>query len=114
MNELYKFENGVLVETLRDGSLDATRVEEHSEDVGVEKHLPVVIEEGEELLVKVGEVPHPMEEDHWIEWIEVISEDAVHRKYLKPGMKPEARFPKPRSHFYVREHCNKHGLWARR
>lgn len=71
-----------------------------------EKHIPVI----EENKVKVGSVEHPMEEKHFIEWIEATSEDGeTARIFLKPGQKPEADFSfKPVS---AREYCNVHGLW---
>ncbi len=111
MHDIYTL-NGRLVENLSSEALDAERVEEKT--VGVEKHLPVVTEDGDEVIVNVGDVPHPMEDDHWIEWIELVADDGVMRKHLKPGDQPEARFPKPRGAYYAREHCNKHGLWARK
>ena len=84
---------------------------ENTTDGAKEKHVPVVeIQEGR-VLVKVGSVAHPMEEKHYIEWIELISGDKAFRKFLKPGDKPEATFCKPDGSFTVREYCNIHGLW---
>ena len=77
------------------------------EDTGYEKHLPTV--EGN--VVKVGSVPHPMEDGHYIAWIEALGDDWRHIKYLKPGDKPEAEFP--RIPGKVRAYCNIHGLWER-
>ena len=80
-----------------------------------EKHAPVVEEVGENRIrVKVGAVEHPMEDDHYIEWIEVITKnnDRVLRKYLKPGQKPEVMFTIRKPEFYVRMYCNIHGLWV--
>ena len=82
------------------------------EDAGKEKHLPVV-EVGEKIVVRVGEVKHPMEENHYIEWIELITENKVYRKYLKPGDEPEAEFEVVTGKFSVREYCNVHGLWIK-
>ena len=59
-------------------------LKEKTEDVGKEKHVPVVKKTGESVKVKVGSVPHPMEEKHFIEWIELIADDQVYRKFLKP------------------------------
>jgi len=59
-------------------------LEPKTEDVGKEKHVPVV-EIGEKVVVRIGSVPHPMEENHYIEWIDVITKDAVYRKYLQTG-----------------------------
>ena len=81
--------------------------EEHTEDPEKgEKHLPVI--KGNK--VKVGSVEHPMEEAHYIEWIEATSEKGeTCKKFLKPGEKPGAEFPfTPVS---AREYCNLHGLW---
>jgi len=86
-------------------------------DATTEKHVPVIEEVDNGILVKVGSVPHPMEEQHYIEWIELLlGEKMVCRVYLAPGDKPEVLFPKcphgtPASEFGAREHCNVHGLW---
>jgi len=80
-------------------------------DVGKEKHVPV-IEAGERAVkVKVGDVPHPMEEKHYIEWIEVITDGDGCRQFLKPGDKPEAEFDIKSRKVAAREYCNIHGLW---
>ncbi len=84
---------------------------ENTTDGAKEKHVPVVeIQEGR-VLVKVGSLAHPMEEKHYIEWIELIAGDKAFRKFLKPGDKPEASFCRPDGAFTVREYCNIHGLW---
>jgi superoxide reductase len=62
--------------------------------------------------VKIGDVPHPMEEDHYIEWIELITETQTCKKFLKPHDAPEAAFQVTEMPIKVREHCNVHGLWA--
>jgi len=89
------------------------RLVENTVDAAVEKHVPVVekIEGG--YLVKVGSVPHPMGDDHWIEWIELASEDDtfVQRKILKPTDKPEVEFKTDAANVVAREYCNLHGLW---
>ena len=85
---------------------------ENTVDAATEKHVPVVekIENG--IKVKVGEVTHPMEDDHYIEWIEVIQADGkAYRKFFKPGEAPEAEFCCIEDGAMVREYCNKHGLW---
>ena len=81
---------------------------ENTTDAAQEKHVPVVEDQEKGILVKVGEVPHPMEEDHYIEWIEIISEDKTVRKTFKPGDKPEKKFCLKGK---VRAYCNLHGLW---
>jgi len=67
-------------------------LEEKVEEEGMEKHLPVVEEVDEGVKVKVGEKEHPMEEKHYIEWIEVLTEDGAYRVFLEPGDKPEVVF----------------------
>ena len=86
-------------------------LEEKTEDVGQEKHVPVIEKTERRTRVKVGEVPHPMEEGHFIEWIELIADDKVYRKFLKPGDKPEAEFELKAEKIEAREYCNIHGLW---
>ncbi|MBR3603776.1 MAG: desulfoferrodoxin [Elusimicrobiaceae bacterium] len=81
-------------------------------EASTEKHIPVIekIEGG--FKVKVGEVEHPMIDLHYIEWIELITEDGlVLRKHLKPGDKPEAVFMCDATRVTAREYCNLHGLW---
>jgi len=85
---------------------------ENTVDAAKEKHIPVVeiIEHG--IKAKVGSVAHPMEADHYIEWIEVIETDGkAYRQFLKPGQPPEAEFCCIAKGATVREYCNKHGLW---
>jgi superoxide reductase len=86
---------------------------ENSVDASKEKHVPVFKQESDNLNVKVGSIPHPMEENHYIEWIEVIDEKGgALRKFLKPGEGPEADFCiKTKGKLTVREYCSVHGLW---
>jgi len=84
---------------------------EKTEDVGKEKHVPVVERTSTGVLVKVGSVAHPMEEKHYIQWIEVHVDGKVYRAFLKPGDKPEAEFPITSGSLEIREYCNIHGLW---
>ena len=88
-----------------------TLLTENSKEAAVEKHIPVIekIEDG--YLVKVGAVEHPMVPEHYIEFIEVHTENKIYRKYLKPGEKPVAEFKLDEEVLYVREYCNLHGLW---
>jgi len=85
---------------------------ENTVDAAKEKHVPVA-ESGEGgLKVKVGSVAHPMEEKHYIEWVEVIdAQGKAYRQFLKPGDAPEAVFCVPAGTYTVREYCNLHGLW---
>lgn len=84
---------------------------ENTVDAAYEKHVPVVEKADGKVTVKVGSVEHPMEEKHYIEWIEVIVDNKLYRKYLKPGDKPEAVFNIADGSIIVREYCNLHGLW---
>ena len=80
-------------------------------DASKEKHVPVIEKAEHGIKVKVGSAPHPMEEKHYIEWIEVIDGDRVQRQHLKPNQAPEATFMVDGGTVVVREHCNLHGLW---
>lgn len=84
---------------------------EKTEDSGFEKHVPVIEKTEQGILVKVGSVPHPMEDAHYIEWIELIADGKSCRKFLKPGEKPEALFEVIAEKITAREYCNIHGLW---
>ena len=89
-------------------------VTENTVDAAVEKHIPVVEEKDGDLLVKVGEVEHPMLEEHYIQWIEVITKDGqVLRKFINPNEKPFATFKVNGELDRVREYCNLHGLWSK-
>lgn len=80
-------------------------------DASQEKHVPVIEKVAGGVKVKVGSAPHPMEEKHYIEWIEVIADGKAYREFLKPGEVAEATFNITTDKFEVREHCNLHGLW---
>jgi superoxide reductase len=84
---------------------------EKTADVGLEKHVPVIEKTEAGVKVKVGSIPHPMEEKHYIEFIELIADGAVYRKHLKPGDAPEAEFAVKAANVWAREYCNIHGLW---
>jgi len=87
-------------------------LEENTVDAAEEKHVPVIEKMENGVKVKVGEVPHPMEEDHHIEWIEIIADGRSYRKFLKPGDVPEAEFEISAGEITAREYCNLHGLWS--
>lgn len=84
---------------------------ENTSDGAREKHVPVIEKVPGGWRVTVGAVVHPMEEKHYIEWIELIADDKVYRRHLKPGDKPEAIFAVEASSLIAREYCNLHGLW---
>ncbi|HON57184.1 MAG TPA: desulfoferrodoxin [bacterium] len=91
-----------------------TLQKENTVEASVEKHKPVVEKISNGSKVKVGSVAHPMEDKHYIEWIEIINGDYVNRKYLKPGDAPEADFYlTPKDSHIVRAYCNLHGLWKK-
>ncbi len=110
---------GAMVEVLRGGGgkltccgKDMRLLKEKTADKTTEKHVPVVEKSGNGIVVKVGTVPHPMDDDHLIEWIEAVTDDGVFRKFLKPGAPPEVEFNVQESDVKsAREFCNKHGLW---
>ena len=84
---------------------------ENTVDAAKEKHVPVIEKVDGGFKVKVGDVAHPMEEKHWIEFIEIIADGKVYRQYLNPGDKPEAGFMIAANQVTAREYCNLHGLW---
>ncbi|MCD6413846.1 MAG: desulfoferrodoxin [Elusimicrobia bacterium] len=84
---------------------------EKSRDEGKEKHVPVVEKSEGEIKVKVGSIPHPMEEKHYIEWIEIASGDKIFRKFLSSCDLPEESFGKISGDIVAREYCSVHGLW---
>jgi len=87
-------------------------LKENTVDAAKEKHVPVIEKGANNLItIKVGSVPHPMEEKHYIEWIELIADGRSYFKYLKPGDKPEAQFLCMAQNLFAREYCNLHGLW---
>jgi superoxide reductase len=117
--EIYKCEIcGNIVEVLHEGKGELvccgepmTLLKENTVDASKEKHVPVIEKTAEGYKVKIGSVPHPMEEKHYIEWIELIADGTAYREFLKPGMAPEAVFCVKAEKVSAREHCNLHGLW---
>jgi superoxide reductase len=117
--EIYKCEVcGNIVEVLHGGKGELVccgqpmkLFKENTVDAAKEKHVPVVEKTAEGFTVKVGSVPHPMEEKHYIEWIEIIADGEVYRYFLKPGAAPEATFKIDAAQVAAREYCNVHGLW---
>ncbi len=117
--EVYKCEVcGNIVEVLHGGAGELVccgkpmkLMAENTVDAAKEKHVPVIekIEGG--FKVKVGAVAHPMEEKHYIEWVEIIADGKAYRQFLKPGATPEAVFYIKAASVTAREYCNLHGLW---
>lgn len=117
--QVYKCEVcGNIVEVVHTGAgtlvccgQDMKLLKEGEIDAATEKHVPVIEKIDGGFKVKVGEVAHPMEEKHYIEWIEVIADGKAYRQFLKPGDTPEATFNIEAENVIAREYCNVHGLW---
>ena len=114
-NELYKCsESGNIVEVLvgsESGVGSMQLLKENTTDAATEKHVPVVEKIAGGYRVTVGEVEHPMTEEHSIQWIELITNNnEVLRKYLNPSDRPVAEFKTDATEVYAREYCNLHGL----
>ena len=84
---------------------------ENTVDAAKEKHVPVVEKTAGAVTVKVGSVAHPMADDHFIEWIQIVADGKAYRQYLCPGQTPEATFNVAADQVMAREYCNLHGLW---
>lgn len=118
--EVYKCElcgnvvevNGVGGGTLSCCGQEMGLLEEKTADSATEKHVPLIEAGSEGVKIVVGSTAHPMTEEHYIEWIEVINGSYVNRKHLKPGDRPEVEFYVPKNdNLIVRSYCNLHGLW---
>lgn len=117
--QIYKCEAcGNIIEVLHGGEGDLVccgenmkLFDEKDADQGKEKHVPVIEPCDIGVKVKVGDNPHPMEDNHYIEWIEIIDGDNSCRHYLKPGDDPETTFQTMNQGVIAREYCNVHGLW---
>ena len=117
--QVFKCEKcGIIVEVLNAGAgtlvccgQDMTLLAENTVDAAREKHVPVVEKVDGGFKVTVGSVAHPMEEKHYIQWIELLADGKAYRQFLKPGGAPEAVFPVEAASASARELCNLHGLW---
>lgn len=117
--EVYKCEAcGNIVEVLHGGAGELVccgqpmvLLVENTVDAAKEKHVPVVEKVAGGFKVKVGDVPHPMEEKHYIEWVEIIADGKAYRQFLNPGQAPEATFNIEADQVTAREYCNLHGHW---
>ena len=111
---------GNIIEKVNDGGgplvccgQPITAVEENTTEAATEKHIPVIEQNGDTYKVTVGSVNHPMEDAHYIEWIEIIADNgAVYRKVLSPSDPPVAEFTIKASSVRARAYCNLHGLWT--
>jgi len=88
-----------------------TYMKENTVDAAKEKHVPVIEKIAGGVKVKVGEAAHPMEEKHYIQWIEIIADGKAYRQFLNPGDAPEATFSIESDQITAREFCNLHGVW---
>jgi len=121
LNEIYRCNVcGNMVEDINEGAgqlvccgENMELLEERQLDVGPEKHIPIIKKDGDKIVVKVGEVPHPMEEEHHICFVELFVGDKVYRKSLNAGDEPKAVFEvcADISDLRAREYCSVHGLW---
>jgi len=117
--EVYKCKLcGNIVEVLTggDGALvccgqDMVLMAENTVDAAQEKHVPVATKVDGGWEVAVGSVAHPMDEKHWIEWIELNANGTSYKVFLDPGQEPKAFFPVTAAEADVRAYCNLHGLW---
>jgi len=117
--EVYKCDAcGNIVEVLFGGAGELVccgspmaRLVENTVDAAKEKHVPVIEKVPGGVKVKVGSVAHPMEEKHYIVWIEVIADGKSYVQFLNPGDAPEATFNVEAAQITAREYCNLHGLW---
>ena len=110
---------GKIIEIINGGAPDTiccgeamSELKANTTDAATEKHVPVIEANGDKITVKVGSTVHPMEEDHYIQWIVIETDKGIQRKYLKPGEAPEATFVLSNEKLIAAyEYCNKHGLW---
>jgi superoxide reductase len=117
--EIYKCTTcGNIVEVLHEGDGELVccgepmkLMTENTVDASKEKHVPVIEKVSGGYRVKVGAVAHPMEEKHYIEWIQLLADGEAYRKFLKPGDAPEATFNVAANAVAAREFCNIHLLW---
>ena len=86
---------------------------ELDKDGAQEKHLPLIEVEGDRLKVSIGSTLHPMQEEHHIEWVELVAGDNYCRKYFTVGEEARRYFTRPKGKFTVRAFCNLHGLWKK-
>ncbi len=119
-SQIYKCEHcGIIAEILHAGSgaliccgeaMTLIEAKTSAQEVN-EKHTPVKENASEGCIIKVGSIPHPMEEKHYIEWIEIKTKNGVFKKYLKAGDKPEIVCSCECEPILLRAYCNIHGLW---
>lgn len=105
--------NGGAPETVCCGEA-MTELKANTTDAATEKHLPVIEINGDKVTVSVGSAVHPMESDHYIQWIAIETDKGIQRKALNPGEEPKAVFALAEEKLLAAyEYCNKHGLWKK-
>jgi superoxide reductase len=122
LNQVYRCEtDGLVVEVLHGSKGDAAccgtpmkLLKENSSDGAMEKHVPVIEKIAGGYKISVGSIPHPMEEKHYIEWIELIADGISYKAFLSPGDAPTAQFMVASTKVIARAYCNIHGLWRAR
>lgn len=111
---------GNVVEALWDGkpsivccNKSMVKLEANTVDAATEKHVPVIIQEGNKVTVNVGEVDHPMTKEHYIVFVEIIAGDKVYRQdFTAEDQKAEATFLIEETDIVARAYCNLHGFWS--
>jgi len=119
-NDVYKCEIcGNIVGVLHTGAAPLvccnqkmTLMAENSVDAATEKHVPVIEIGTDSITVKIGSTAHPMQDEHYIEWIELVADGKSYRQFLQPGEEPQATFPVIAQQVTAREYCNLHGHWS--
>ena len=122
LNQVYKCEIcGNIVEIIHAGmgqlvccGQPMRLLKEETKEQLKEKHLPVIKFNEKGIEIEIGKVLHPMEENHFIEWIEISTEKGTSKKFLNPGEKPRAQFFVKSNKIKARAYCNVHGLWAKK
>lgn len=117
--EIYHCEKcGNLIEILHDNSNSLiccgqtmNLLQEKTQEEGKEKHVPIIEENDEGVKIKVGSIEHPMEKEHYIEWVEISTDKGESKKFLNSGERPEALFPVKAKITKSRIYCSVHGLW---
>jgi superoxide reductase len=116
--DVFTCDCGAVVEVLQESGCEPAccgkpmrRLTENTVDAAKEKHIPLVEKTEGGYKVSVGSVTHPMDEKHYIAWIELLADGTSYKKFLKPGGKPEAVFAISATEVCAREYCTLHGLW---
>ncbi|MFH1398851.1 MAG: desulfoferrodoxin [Candidatus Woesearchaeota archaeon] len=118
-NQVYKCNIcGNIVEVLHEGAGQLVccgqpmqLLPEKTKDQGLEKHVPIIEKAANGFKVRIGSIPHPMEQAHYIEFVEIVADGVIYRASLKPGDTPETEFCVKAKNVWAREYCNLHGLW---